>query len=201
MKKRLAVLISDKGTGTNLQAIIDGIENKKIKAEIVIVISDTEKALGLDRAKKYNIPIKIVAKKEDLLETLKKYKPDFICLCGWKQFILDNVIDAYPEKILNLHPGLIPDIIDGKILNPDKTPGLWNKGKLTNIAIKNFLDQHATYAGSSIHFLTHEFDFGKVIGRCFEKIRENDTIDSLYARLKIKENQLYQDILQKLCDE
>ena len=201
MKKRLAVLVSNTGTGTNLQAIIDGIKSKKIKATIVIVVSDTEKSLGLMRAKKYNLPIKIVPKKEGLLSALKKYDREFICLAGWKQIIVDKVISTYESKILNIHPGLIPDTINGTIMNPDNTNALWNKGKLTNTAIKNFLDQKSTYAGSSIHFLTHEFDFGPVLGMCFEKIKTRDTIDTLYARLKIKENQLYQNVLQKLCDE
>lgn len=199
MGKKLAVLISNTGTGTNLQAIIDGVHNKEINASIVIVISDTKKALGLERAKKYNLKTEIVLKKENLLMILRRYNPDLICLAGWKQFILDEIIDAYPQKILNLHPGLIPDTIDGTVINPDNTFALWNKGKLTDIAIKNFFDQRATYAGSSIHFLTHEFDFGPVLGRCFEKIKPNDTINSLYSRLKIKENKLYVKVLKKLC--
>lgn len=197
--KKLAVLISNTGTGTNLQAIIDGIKNKKINAKIIVVISDTEKALGLERAQKNNLPVEIVLKKDLLLEALKKYNPDFICLCGWKQFIADSVIDSFQNKILNLHPGLIPDSFENLVKNPDGTNGEWNKGKLTDAAIKNVLDSKNTYAGSSIHFLTHEFDFGPVLGRCFEKVEKGDTIDSLYARLKIKENTLYQDVLEELC--
>lgn len=196
--KKLAVLISNTGTGTNLQAIIDGIEQKKINAQIVIVISDTDKALGLERAKKYHIQFEIVPKKGLLLGALQKYNPDYICLCGWKQFILDEVIDAYPNQILNLHPGLIPDEIRGNVKNPDGTIAEWNKGKLTDVAIQNVLDSRNTYAGSSIHFLTHEFDFGPVLGRCFEKVKKGDTIDSLYSRLKVSENHLYQDVLAKL---
>lgn len=197
--KKLAVLISDTGTGTNLQAIIDGIEGKKINARILVVISDTRKSLGLERAKKHNLQIEIVPKKEMLITILKKYKPDYICLCGWKQFILDSVIDFYPNQILNLHPGLIPDNMEGNVLNPDGTFGEWNKGKLTDVAIQHIFDTKNAYAGSSIHFLTHEFDFGPVLGRCFEKVKKSDTIDELYSRLKKKENKLYQDILAKLC--
>jgi phosphoribosylglycinamide formyltransferase-1 len=89
--------------------------------------------------------------------------------------------------------------MDEIVKNPDGTNALWNKGKLTNIAIKEFLDRHATYAGSSIHFLTEEFDFGPVLGRVFEKVEKDDTIDSLYSRLKKKENRLYVEVLQKLC--
>lgn len=199
--KLIAVLISNKGTGTNLQAIIDGVNLGEINAKIVVVISDTEDARGLQRAKIHKLPINICAKKEDLLPLLKKLNADFICLAGWKQIILDEVIEAFPNIILNLHPGLVPDRLDGKVLNPDGSRGLWNRGKLTNQAIQNFLDNGATYAGSTIHFLSKEFDFGPVLGRVFEKIKKGDTVESLYTRLKKKENKLYVDVLTNLCKE
>lgn len=199
--KKIAVLISNVGTGTNLQAIIDGVKNKKINAEIVVVISDTDKAQGLERAKKAQLPIEICPKKEQLLPLLEKYQPDFICLAGWKQIVTDEVINAYPERILNTHPGLIPDTKDGFVTNPDGTKALWNKGKLSDIAIQTFFDNHATYAGCTNHFLSLEFDFGKVLGRVFEKIEPDDTIETLYARLKKKENQMYVEVLEKLCKD
>ncbi len=197
--KRLAVLISNVGGGTNLQAIIDGVKSGKINATIVAVISDTTDAAGLKRAKKHRLPIKMVQKKEDLLQTLKKLNPDYICLAGWRQIILDEVIDAFPNRILNTHPGLIPDTMDGVVKNPDGTDGLWNRGKLADKAIQNFLDKKCTYAGCTNHFLSKEFDFGKVLGRCFEKIRKGDTVESLYTRLKVEENKLYVDVLVRLC--
>ena len=196
--RRLAVLISNIGGGTNLQAIIDGVESGRINAKIVVVVSDTKESPGLKRAEKHKLPINIVPKKEDLLSVLKKNNPDYICLAGWKQIILDEVIDAFPNRILNTHPGLIPDAIDGVVKNPDGTNALWNKGKMTDKAMQNFLDNHATYAGCTNHFLSHEFDFGSVLGRCFEKIRPGDSVESLYSRLKIKENKLYVDVLAKL---
>ena len=199
--KRLAVLISNAGTGTNLQAIIDGVEEGKINGRVVAVISDTENSQGLERARKNNLPIKIIPKKEELLPVLKELNPDYICLAGWKQIIVDEVIDAFPNKILNTHPGLIPDSIDGVVKNPDGTDGLWNKGKFTDKAMQNFLDSGATYAGCSNHLLTQEFDFGPVLGRVFEKIQPGDTIESLYSRLKVKENQLYVEVLINLCKE
>lgn len=197
---RLAILISNAGTGTNLQAIIDGIDQKKISAQIATVISDRADAAGLDRARKHNLDIEICEKKQDLLALLKKINPDYVCLAGWKQIILDEVILAFPNKILNLHPGLIPDGADGEVKNPDGSLALWNKGLLTAKAIENFLKSKAAFAGSSIHFLTLVFDFGPVLGRTFEKIRDGDTVDSLYARLKHKENQLYVEVLQKLTN-
>ena len=197
----IVVLISNAGTGTNLQAIIDGIDEEKIRANIIAVICDKPDAPGLERAKKHNLPIEICAKKEGLLPLLKKLNPDYICLAGWKQKILDEVILAFPNKILNMHPGLIPDSMDSVVKNPDGTDAVWNKGGFTAKAIQNFFDQHATYAGSSVNFLTLEFDFGPVLGRVFEKIETDDTVDSLYERLKKKENNLYVEVLEKLSHE
>ncbi|PIR68063.1 hypothetical protein COU49_02700 [Candidatus Nomurabacteria bacterium CG10_big_fil_rev_8_21_14_0_10_35_16] len=198
-KNKLAILISNTGTGTNLKSIIDGVNSGKIKAEITAVVSDTRNALGLKHAEENNLKIEICPKKEELLPLLQTLNPDYITLAGWKQIILDEVILAYPNKILNLHPGLIPNTVDNVVNNPDGTKGLWNKGKLTNKAIQNFLDQKATYAGSSIHFLTLNFDFGPVLGRVFEEVKTGDTVESLYARLKKKENELYVEVLRKLC--
>jgi phosphoribosylglycinamide formyltransferase 1 len=198
--KKLAVLISNIGTGTNLQAIIDGVESGKINAKIIAVVSDTSKSPGLDRAKKHKFPIKIVSKKEDLLPVLKKLNLDYICLAGWKQIILDEVIDAFPGRIINTHPGLIPDTLNGAVKNPDGTIGLWNKGKMTDKAIQNYIDNKATYAGCTAHFLSKEFDFGPVLGRCFEKVLPGDTVKSLYSRLKKKENKNYVEALIKLCN-
>lgn len=198
--KKLAILISEAGTGTNLQAIIDSVENKKLKAKIVLVISSSENAYGLQRAKKNNIPSMIVSKKDDLEKILKDNQIDFIVLAGWKLIVPQSLISMFKNKVLNLHPGLIPDTMNGIVRNPDGTNALWNRGKLTNIAIQNFLDKKATYAGSTVHFLSQEFDFGKILNRCFEKILPGDTVESLYTRLKKKENKIYVESLIKLCN-
>lgn len=197
--KTLAVLISNAGTGTNLQAIIGGIENGKINAEVAVVVSDKEDAAGLKAAKEHRISTEIISDKTDLSDLLQKYEIDYVCLTGWKQFLTDELIEAFGNRILNLHPGLIPDTIDGVVKNPDGTDALWTKKMFTVKALQNFFDNKATYAGSSIHFLTHEVDFGPVLGRCFEKIEAGDTVESLYARLKVKENQLYMEVLERLC--
>lgn len=198
--KKIAILISDAGTGTNLQAIIDAVKTKKLKAEIKLVISSSKDAFGLKRAEKNKILTMVVDKKNDLKKIFEDNKIDLIVLAGWKLIIPQSLIDAFKNKILNLHPGLIPDKMDGVVLNPDKTKGLWNRGKLTDIAIKNFLDKKATYAGSTVHFLSDEFDFGITLNRCFEKVLLNDTVESLYGRLKKKENKIYVESLIKLCN-
>ncbi len=197
---KLAVLISNAGTGTNLQAIIDAIESAKLRAKITLVISGDADAYGIERAKKHKIPYFVIDKKTDIVGLLKKqYKVDMIVLAGWKRIIPDSVIIAFENKILNLHPGLIPDKMNEIVSNPDGTKGLWNRGKLTDKAIQNFIDEKATYAGSTVHFLSSEFDFGLVLARCFEKIKKTDTIESLYSRLKKKENEIYVDTLIRLA--
>src|SRR5689334_15184062 len=95
-KLNLVVLISDAGTGTNLQAIIDATEENEINADIRAVVCDKAGAPGLERARKHNIKIEICERKEALLEVLQKLAADYICLAGWKQIILDEVIMAYP---------------------------------------------------------------------------------------------------------
>ena len=198
--KKLAILISDAGTGTNLQAIIDAIKSKVLKAKIVLVISSSENAYGLERAKINNISTMVVDKKDNLERILKDNKIEFVILAGWKLIIPQSLVNAFNNRILNLHHGLIPDTMNGVFKNPDGTDGLWNRGKLTEMAVQNFLDKKSTYAGSTVHFSSKEFDFGKVLNRCFEKILPQDTVESLYTRLKKKENKIYVEALIKLCN-
>lgn len=176
-KIKLALLVHDGGTQTNRKAIEEAIEQGKIYAEIVAIVTDKE----------YAAPV------------LENTSPDYICLAGWKKIIPEELVKKYRNRILNVHPGLIPDAPNENIKNPDGTDALWNKGMYGNKAIQNFLDKGATYAGSSIHFLTLEFDFGPVLGRIFEQIIPHDNVESLYARLKKKENELYVEVLEKLC--
>ena len=198
--KKLAVLISSAGTGTNLQAIINAIETCKLKAKISVVVGSSPDAYGLERAKKHNIPAIVINKKDYLEKILKTYQVDLVILAGWKLIVSQSLINIFKNRVLNLHPGLIPDTLDGVVYNPDSTNGLWNRGKLTDVAIQNFLDHKSTYAGSTVHFLSEEFDFGPILNRCFEKILPNDTIQSLYKRLKKKENQIYVESLIELCN-
>lgn len=197
--KKLAVLISTVGTGSNLQAIIDAIEANKLNAKIALVISDSKEAFGIKRAKKHSLKIAICSKKEGLLPILEAIKPDYVVLAGWKQIVSDKVIAKFQNRILNLHPGLVPHTLNGSVKNPDGTRALWNRGLLAEKAIKNFLEKRATYAGSTVHFLSDEFDFGPVLARGFVKIKKGETVKTLYARLKKVESGIYVESLQKLC--
>jgi len=196
---RIAVLISNSGTGTNLQAIIDAVQEKKLRAEVAVVISDAENAYGLIRAKKAGVKTNVLQNNKPLLNVLDENGIDIVVLAGWKRIITKDVLDAFPKRILNIHPGLIPSSKKRSVKNPDGTLAIWNKGKFMSDAVKNFLVQKATYAGSSVHVVTNAVDFGPVLGRCFEKIKSTDTVESLYARLKKKEHAIYIQVLEKLC--
>ncbi len=198
--KKLVFLISNAGSGTNLQSVIDAIEDNRIHATILAVISDASDARGVIRAKDHGIETYVLKQGENVEKIVSEYAPDYICLTGWKQIITDSFLKTFENKILNLHPGLIPDTMDGEVKNPDGTTALWNKGMFMDKAITNFLVNKATYAGSSIHFLSQEFDFGTVLARGFVSVEPDDKMESLYARLKEKENQLYVEALQKLCN-
>jgi len=199
--KRIVVLISNAGTGSNLQAIIDAIKSGVLKAKIQLVVSGSPNAHGLIRAKNNKIPNLVLKKKDNGEKILLKYNPDLIVLAGWMRVVPSSIIDAFPNRIINIHPGLIPDSEKAVVRNPDGTHALWNKGKMTDDAIQKFLDNNSTYAGSSIHFLTHEFDFGPVLERTFEKIRPKDNIGTLYKRLKTKEHQMLIAVLKNLCNK
>ncbi|MBI5139332.1 hypothetical protein HZA26_01845 [Candidatus Nomurabacteria bacterium] len=168
-------MVHEGSSHTNLKAIQGAIEGGRINAEIIKIISD----------------------KEDT-SILKEIRADYICLAGWKKIIPDEFVIKHNNKILNIHPGLIPDTPNEGVTTPDGTSALWNKGMYGDSAIQNFFDSKSTYAGSSVHFLTKEFDFGPVLGRTFEKIEVNDNVKSLYSRLKQKENKLYVEVLEKL---
>lgn len=122
---RVVVLVS--GGGTNLQAILDAMDNGKIKnAEVVGVISNNANAYALTRAEKHNIPNECISPKnyenrdvfnDALLEGVSKYNPDLIVLAGFLVAIPEKMVKAFPEKIINIHPSLIPSFVEKDIMD------------------------------------------------------------------------------------
>lgn len=211
--KNIAVLISNKGMGTNLQSIIDAVEKGKINGKISVVVSNTSKAYGLERAKKHHIPTEIFGwrkyeklgkTREDysknLANLLKKYKPDLVVFAGWILILTQEFFDEFPN-VLNIHPGLIPDI-PGEVVNfPDGTQAPTNKEMHTDEAISSFLQNKQPFAGSTIHFVTKDVDWGPVVFRDFEKIKPSDSLDSLYSRLKKKEHKMLINAIFLYCSD
>lgn len=200
--KRIAILISNKGTGSNLAAIITAIEKNEIKnGKIVVVVSNKADAYGLVRAKEKNIPCEVLDLKDfikqgktrleydDELGKLisEKYKPDLIVLAGWMLILSNNFIKYFPNRVINLHPGLLPD---------KATQGLH-----TDAAVGYAIDHHFPYTGSTVHFITAKVDCGPVIIRSEVKIIPNDTVGSLYERMKSEEHKILPKAIAFYCQD
>lgn len=210
--KRIAVLISNKGTGSNLAAIFHAIKSKKIKnGKVVLVVSDKEDAYGLIRAKRQGIPTVVfpltnykdqkVRRKYDeaLGELLKhRYKIDFVVLAGWMIILSQHFIKYFPGKTINLHPALLPD--EGNFLslrNGKKIKAI--RGLATTAAIQYAIDHKYPITGSTVHLITPKVDDGRVLVRGEVKINSGDTVESLYERIKKVEHKILPQALNILC--
>lgn len=214
MIKRIAVLISNKGTGSNLQTIIDSCRWGKIKGRVVVVVSDKADAYGLIRAKKHKILtlVRPFTKFKDqrarevygkkLAKVLKeKYQPDLIVLAGWMIILPSSFLKYFPQAVINLHPGLIPDKKGKKLRLSNGSIAQPFKGKMASGAIQAALNSGLTISGSTTHFVTPKVDWGPVIMRVEEKIRSNDSVESYYARLKKKEHLILSSSVKLFCKD
>lgn len=193
--KRLAVLISNKGTGTNLQAIIDAKNRRELDVDIAMVISDKQDAKGIQRAIDNQIPHTIKqledkSKREEygkeLGGFLNEHRVEVAVLAGFMTILPPSYFETFKGVTLNIHPGLVPDTQDSVFYFPDGTEAPWNRGFMTEKAVKNFLGLR--YAGSTIHIVTKETDFGPVLERRVIPVLPSDTVDRLYDRLKKEEH-------------
>ena len=191
MKKvKIAVLVS--GRGSNLQAIIDNIEKGLLPAEIAVVISDQPDAYSLERARKHNIPaIPLTAKdykgkREEydalLVKELQKHHVELVCLAGFMRIITPTLIKAFPNKILNIHPALLPAF-----------PGLHVQ--------KAALDNGVKFSGCTVHFVDEGMDTGPIIIQAVVPVLDNDTEDSLSERILTQEHKIYSRAIQLYAED
>ncbi|MDP3888863.1 MAG: formyltransferase family protein [bacterium] len=201
---KIAVLISNKGTGSNLQAVIDAQEREEIDVELALVVSDRLGAQGLERAEKHNIPYIVMpyistemAREEygkKLAEYLNANDIKIAVLAGFMTILPPNFFEIYDGQVFNVHPGLIPDSEDGIFKFPDGSDAPWNRGLMTDKAVENFIGLN--YAGSTWHIATEKTDFGPVLKRVIVEVLPEDTLDILYGRLKQKEHEALIEILK-----
>ena len=176
---KLAVLVS--GRGSNLQAIIDSIEREELNAHISIVISNTRDAMALKRAEKHGIktifidPTAYLNSKEYdkvLIEKLKEFSIDLICLAGYMRILGEEVIQTFKEKIINIHPSLLPAF-----------PGL--------NAQKQAIVHGVKFSGCTVHFVDSGVDSGPIILQTAVPVYDNDDEKSLSKRILEQEHYLY----------
>lgn len=212
MDKNIAVLISNKGSGSNLQAIINAINKGNIKGKITVVVSDKADAYGLVRAKKQRIAalirpftaFKNTAARtiygEKLAQELKKnYQVDLVVLAGWMIILPASFIKYFQGQIINLHPGLIADRQGGKLKLSDGSIAKPFEGEKAAGAINSAFKSGITIAGSTTHFVTEKVDWGPVIMRAEEKIRPSDSVEIYYERLKNKEHLILPLSIKLFC--
>lgn len=145
--KRIAVLIS--GSGTNLQSLIDATTNKEINGEIVLVISNRKNAFGLQRAKNANIKAEYIRNENYLQERLKEEQVDLIVLAGYLAIISEKLINEYQNRIINIHPSLIPAF---------SGPGFYG------IHVhEHAFERGVKVSGATVHFVSKEVDGGPII--------------------------------------
>ena len=197
---RLGVLIS--GTGSNLQALIDAIESKKLaNVEIALVVSNKANAYGLQRALTHNLPVVYLPWKERaesearLAALLRLFRVDLVVLVGWMRILSASFIEQFSQHIINLHPALIPDDGTG---NTYTTRGGTHIPVFRGLhVVKQALDAGIKTTGSTVHYVTPEVDAGPVICREEVTIQEGDTEETLHERLKLVEHRLIVEAVRK----
>ena len=183
---RLAILLS--GRGSNFQAIHKAIVDRKLDAEIVCVISNRPDAPGLARARELGLSEHLLdhqkyptraAHEEDVLRILAEAEPDFICLAGYMRLLSPAFIAAYPHRILNIHPSLLPAF-----------PGVDAQAQALAYGVR--------ISGCTVHFVDENLDAGPIIVQRTVEVRDEDTVDTLAARILEQEHIGYVDALVKL---
>ena len=187
-KLKIGVLIS--GSGTNLQAFIDQIAAGKLDAEIVLVISSRPDAYGIERAKAAHIPVlalnrDIYTDKEAadmrIAEALQQAGAEYVFMAGYMRMVTPVMLEAFPNRIVNLHPALLPSF----------------KGAH---GIQDAFDAGVKYTGVTVHFANAEYDKGPIIVQEPVAVLEDDTVDTLEARIHAVEHRLYPAAAQLIAE-
>ena len=187
--QKFAVFVS--GEGSNLQAIIDAVQAKEINAELALVFSNSRKAKGLKRAKDAGIKTLCLVRKDyatpqsydrDIVINLKEHGIDFVVLAGYMKLLTPYFIKQFPNKIINVHPSLLPSF----------------KGMR---GIKDAFTYGAKVTGVTIHFVDEKMDHGAIIMQEAIKIKEDDTLESLTEKVHTIEHRIFPKAIQMYVDE
>ena len=175
----LGVLAS--GSGSNFEAIACAIENGELLAKIAVVIYNEPDAFAKQRAEKFGVPAILVnhrdykSRKEldrAIIDLLQKYDVDLVIMAGWMRIVTQVLIDAFPERILNIHPSLLPSF----------------KGIQ---AIEQAFNYGVKITGCTVHLLSIEVDSGKIIKQASVPVLPEDTLEDLQKRIQVQEHIIY----------
>ena len=191
----IAVLVS--GGGTNLQAIIDRIENKTLRGvRIAGVISSSHTAYALERAQKYNIPSRVISKKDyadldaydgAMLEALTADGAELVVLAGFLSLLGPKVVKAFSNRIINIHPALIPSFCGHGMYGIRPHEAALKKG--------------VKVSGATVHFVNEQYDEGPILLQKSVEVRQDDTPESLQLRImKECEQVILPEAIQLIAD-
>ena len=181
---KIGVLIS--GGGTNLQAVIDGCENKSINGEVRVVISNKENAYGLERARNHNIKA-ICEKDEDkIIEVLKENEIELVILAGYLKIVSPKLVNEYRNKIINIHPSLIP--------------AFCGKGYYGEKVHQGVIDYGAKVTGATVHFVDEGADTGPIIMQKTVEVKQDDDIKKLAKRVLEVEHEILTKSISMFCE-
>ena len=188
MKRRIGVLLS--GRGSNFEALADSVASGRIpNAEIALVLSNREAAVGIEKAKSRGLATRTIPSKGLERETydrmvvaaLNEARVDLICLAGYMRLLSPYFVAAFPQKILNIHPSLLPSF-----------PGLE--------AQKQALDYGVKFAGCTVHFVDENLDAGPIILQSIVPVEDADTEETLSARILREEHRIYSEAVKLILD-
>ena len=181
---KIGVLIS--GGGTNLQAVIDGCENKSINGEVRVVISNKENAYGLERARNHNI--KAICEKDEnkIIEVLKANEIELVILAGYLKIVSPKLVNEYRNKIINIHPSLIP--------------AFCGKGYYGEKVHQGVIDYGAKVTGATVHFVDEGADTGPIIMQKTVEVKQDDDIKKLAKRVLEVEHEILTKSISMFCE-
>ncbi|GAB4277722.1 MAG: phosphoribosylglycinamide formyltransferase [Deferrisomatales bacterium] len=188
MALRLAVLAS--GGGSNLQSILDAAAAGRLDARVVAVVSDTPGAYALERARRAGVPAEVVdfsqspsreAHDRRVVERLRHHGADTVALAGYMRLVSPVLLEAFPGRVLNIHPALLPAF-----------PGVHVHGEVIEHGVK--------FSGCTVHFVDEGMDTGPIVIQAVVPVRDDDTPDTLAARILREEHRIYPQALQYLAE-
>jgi phosphoribosylglycinamide formyltransferase-1 len=184
MAKRIGVLLS--GRGSNFEALADSVAAGRIPgAEIAVVVSNREGAPGIDKAKERKIATRVIPSKglerevydKQVVAVLNEHKVDLVCLAGYMRLLSPFFVAAFPNRILNIHPSLLPSF-----------PGLESQRQALEYGVK--------YAGCTVHFVDENLDAGPIVLQATVPVRDDDTEETLSSRILAEEHRIYTEAVR-----
>jgi len=180
-KGALPIAVLASGRGSNLEAIIDAVEAGRLNADIRAVISDRPEAYALERAKAHSIPVEVMTKKEwpereafdrELARRLESRGVELVVLAGFMRLLSNVMLKAFPMRIMNIHPSLLPSF-----------PGLDVQRKAVEHGVK--------FSGCTVHFVDDGLDSGPIIAQAVVPVLDTDTPEDLAERILAEEHRIY----------